>query len=111
MVSKGRTVYSTRSGDLRKQAPPTPPQPSLPPGQQTARIALDKRHRSGKQVTVISGLVLSEVELAELGRRLKVLCGAGGTVKDGQIEIQGDHRERVAAELQALGYRTKRVGG
>ena len=112
MVNRtGRTVYSTHTGDLRKQAPAGPAIHSLPAYQQTARLALDKRQRRGKRVTLISGLVLAEADMEALAKALKTRCGSGGTVKDGHIEIQGDHRDVVQAELEALGYHVKRVGG
>ena len=71
----------------------------------------DRKGRGGKTVTVVRGLQLSPDDLAALGRQLKKKCGAGGTIKDGNIEIQGDHRERVAAELIKLGYKAKLAGG
>ncbi|MBC8121793.1 MAG: stress response translation initiation inhibitor YciH [Gemmatimonadaceae bacterium] len=83
----------------------------LPPNRQTARLEHDRKRRRGKSVTVIGGLVLSEAKLTELTKLLKNRCGAGGTVKDGEIEIQGDHRDKVAQILHELGYRTKMVGG
>ena len=67
--------------------------------------------RGGKAVSVIRGLPLDEARLAELATRLKKLCGAGGSVKHGVIEIQGEHRERLVAELCRLGYGAKRGGG
>lgn len=67
--------------------------------------------RGGKGVSVISGLPLPETALEELATRLKKLCGAGGAVKNGQIEIQGDHRDRLVAELCKLGFDAKRSGG
>lgn len=67
--------------------------------------------RGGKAVSVIRGLPLAEAQLAELATRLKRLCGAGGSVKDGAIEIQGEHRDRLVEELSRLGYAAKRAGG
>jgi translation initiation factor 1 len=67
--------------------------------------------RGGKGVSVISGLPLAAAALEELATRLKKLCGAGGAVKDGIIEIQGDHRDRLVAELSKLGFDAKRSGG
>jgi translation initiation factor 1 len=107
----GRLVYSTRDGDMRRTSQAAQPVRSLPPRQQTARISLDKSHRRGKVVTVVADLVLVEADLDALGRSLKTLCGAGGTVKDGRIEVQGDHRDTIIAHLTALGYKVKRVGG
>jgi translation initiation factor 1 len=93
---------------------PTPepaPAPAYPAArQQTARIARDKKGRGGKTVTVISGLRHDPATLETLLRKLKQQCGAGGTLKAGDIEIQGDHRERVAAALVAMGYKVKHVG-
>ena len=67
--------------------------------------------RKGKGVTLITGLPLSEAELAELGADLKRRCGSGGTVKAGSIEIQGDHRDLIVAELTARGWQARRTGG
>ena len=75
------------------------------------RVQLDTKGRKGKGVTVVSGVPLADDALAQLGKQLKAQCGAGGTVKDGVIEVQGDHREVVMAALQKLGYTVKRVGG
>jgi translation initiation factor 1 len=80
-------------------------------GDGIVRISRETKGRKGKGVTLISGLPLSEVELKLLVRELKVRCGSGGTVREGVIEIQGDHRDRLVDELQARGYVTKRVGG
>ena len=78
---------------------------------QTARIWRDSKRRRGKTVTVVGGLRHDPATLEALLKRLKQHCGAGGALKDGEIEIQGDHRERVAAALAALGYKVKHVGG
>ena len=84
---------------------------SPPPQQQTVRIRREKKGRGGKTVTVVSDLRLTPEGLAALGKRLRELCASGGTVKDGNIEIQGDHREKIAAELRKLGYKVKLAGG
>ncbi len=75
------------------------------------RVMRDRKHRGGKTVTVIDGVMGSEAELTTLAQQLKKLCGSGGTVKDGTIEIQGDHCDKVQARLSELGYKVKRVGG
>jgi translation initiation factor 1 len=75
------------------------------------RVRRDRKGRGGKTVTVIDGVRGSEEELSTLAQQLKKMCGAGGTVKDGTIEIQGDHREKVMAKLSTLGYKVKRAGG
>jgi translation initiation factor 1 len=75
------------------------------------RVGLEKKHRAGKTVSVVSGLSLSPDALRELASDLKRRCGTGGTIKDGVIEIQGDHRDTLIAALQEHGYKPKRVGG
>jgi translation initiation factor 1 len=102
-----RLVYST--GGERPEpeaAPPRPPARSSP----GIRLRLDRR-ASDRVVTVVSGLPGGKAEVAKLGRELKAACGAGGTVKDGTLELQGDHRERVEAALAERGLRSKRAGG
>lgn len=81
------------------------------PGGGNVRVGRETKGRKGKGVSVISGLPLAVVELADLARELKSHCGAGGTVRDGVIEIQGDHRDRLVAALQARGFNVKKSGG
>jgi translation initiation factor 1 len=81
------------------------------PGPAKVRVAREVSGRGGKGVSVVTGLPLTADALEELATRLKKLCGAGGAVKDGTIEIQGDHRDRLVVELQKLGYDAKRSGG
>ena len=80
-------------------------------GPARVRVGREVSGRGGKGVSVISGLPLQEAALEDLAKRLKQLCGAGGAVKNGTIEIQGDHRDRLVAELCKLGYEAKRSGG
>ena len=75
------------------------------------RVARETKGRKGKGVTVVRGLGLNADELKALAKRLKQACGSGGTVKDGTIEIQGDHRDRVVEALAGWGYPAKRAGG
>ncbi len=75
------------------------------------RLQLDKKGRKGKAVTLVTGVPLDPDSLAKLTKQLKQKCGAGGTLKAGVIEIQGDHREMLMQELQNLGYTVKRSGG
>ena len=84
---------------------------SLPPNQQVIYLHRDSKGRGGKAVTLIKKLVLSEEDMKELAKKLKQVCGSGGTVKDDVIEIQGEHRERIAEALQKLGYKVKIAGG
>ncbi len=81
-----------------------------PAGDGVVRVSRQTQGRAGKAVTLVKGLALDAPALAVLGKQLKTACGSGGTVKDGVIEIQGDHVERVLADLLALGHRAKRAG-
>jgi translation initiation factor 1 len=83
----------------------------LPPKQQTAYVKRDRKGRAGKTVTVIYGLQHSAAAYKELLATLKTACGTGGTIKDGELEIQGDQRDKVAEKLLQLGYKVKLVGG
>jgi predicted translation initiation factor SUI1 len=89
------------------------PQPATEPPKKpiTVRVGRETKGRRGKGVTTVSDVPLDEAGLLELAVRLKQRCGTGGTVKDGRIEIQGDQRDRLVAELEGMGYRVKRVGG
>lgn len=71
-------------------------------------VTIDRRHRAGKQVTLISGFVGDGKDLEGLCKALKTQCGAGGSVKDGEILIQGDVRDKVVAILSGMGHKTKR---
>ena len=83
---------------------------TLAPERQNLKIWLD-RHKGGRVATVVRGFVGSTDDLAALGKELKKSCGVGGTAKDGEIIIQGDHRDRVVELLTKSGYRCKRAGG
>ena len=84
---------------------------SLPKSDGIVRLMRETKGRKGKGVTLISGLPLDKEGLEKLAKTLKQKCGSGGSVKNGLIEIQGDHRERLEKELTGLGYRVKRAGG
>ena len=84
---------------------------SRPVGDGAVKVGRQTKGRGGKSVTVVSGVALDPIALALLGKQLRTACGTGGTVKDGVIEVQGDHVERVLAELVMLGHKPKRVGG
>ncbi len=97
----GRPVGGCRCGQKRGGAP----------NDGVVRVSRETKGRKGKGVTVVTGVPFEGVDLADLAKQLKNKCGAGGTVKNGIIEIQGDHRDRVVAELQQRGWTVKRSGG
>jgi len=108
---ESKTVWSSDDGDVRKQEARTADVKSLPPQQQTAYLHRASGGRGGKVVSLVKNLVLSVDDLKALATKLKQECGAGGTVKDGVIEIQGERREQIAKVLQKLGYKVKIAGG
>lgn len=86
-------------------------QEALAPSEQLLEAHYSSKGRAGKTVTVIKGFVGSEEDLQALGKELKKKCGVGGSVKDGEIIIQGDVRDKIMAHLKDKGYRVKRIGG
>lgn len=113
-----RLVYSTGTGRVTtcptcglpyKKCRCDQPAPPTKKSDGIFRVSRDRKGRGGKTVTLIAGL--PEKDIATLAQQLKKLCGSGGTVKDGNIEIQGDHCDKVMAKLSELGYKVKRAGG
>lgn len=112
----GGLVYSTDGGRMC----PACRQPLLqcrcgkaaaPAADGPVRVSRENKGRGGKTVTLVRGLPLDADALAALGKQLRSACGAGGTVKDGAVEVQGDHAERVLAWLAAQGFQARRSGG
>jgi translation initiation factor 1 len=104
-------VWSSEQGDLRKKDQKPVISISLPPQQQTVYLHRESKNRAGKGVTLLKGLVLTDADLTSLAKTIKQAIGSGGTVKDGVIEIQGEHREKIAELLRKLGYKVKLAGG
>lgn len=115
--STGGLVYSTESGRMcpvcrqalaQCRCKPCSP---VPAGDGVARVSRETKGRGGKSVTVVRGLALDPVALGVLGKQLRTACGSGGTVKDGVIEVQGEHCDRIIDALTKSGHRAKRAGG
>ena len=102
-------VYST-DPDFRYTTDEVEEPETLPPDKQTLRVWLDRKQRAGKVVTLVRGFVGREADLADLARLLKTRCGVGGAAKEGEIIIQGDHRDRVVEILTKAGYGCKKAG-
>ena len=96
-------VYST-SADFIYQTNEAEEPETLAPAAQVLRVRIEKKGRGGKTATLVSGFVGTSDDLADLGRTLKSKCGVGGSVKDGEILVQGDFRERVISLLRSMGY-------
>ncbi len=102
-------VYSTNP-DFKYTTDEEPEAELLPPAQQQLRIWLDRKQRAGKVVTLIKGFVGPDADLQALARLLKNKCGVGGSAKEGEIIIQGDHRDRILNILTQAGYGCKKAG-
>ncbi len=82
-------------------------QETVPPAEQRLRISLETKHRAGKTVTLVTGFIGKQEDMEDLGKKLKNHCGTGGAAKDGEIILQGDHREKVKSWLQKNQYPVK----
>ena len=115
-VSSGGLVYSTEAGRMCPAcrlpvAGCVCGQKPVPAGDGIVRVSRENKGRAGKGVTLVKGLALDAAALIQLGKQLKAACGSGGTVKDGVIEVQGEHCDRVIELLKAQGHTVKRAGG
>jgi translation initiation factor 1 len=114
---KSTLVYSTETGRMCPDCQMALAQccckakaKAAPQGDGQVKVSRETKGRGGKSVTLVKGLALDMDALAALGKQLRAACGSGGTVKDGVIEVQGDHCERIMQALVKLGYKPKRVG-
>ncbi len=114
---KGPLVWDSELGQVCPQCQAAiascacPAEDTQPSGDGVVRVALDRKGRGGKVVTVVTGLPLAPDALRKLAKELKQRCGTGGSVKDGNVEIQGDRRDLLIAELAKHGYKAKKSGG
>lgn len=117
MAKNSRLVYSTDSGRMcpdcgePAHVGPCAKISTMPSGDGIVRIKRETKGRKGAGVSLVEGVQLAEKELSTLAKRLKQVCGSGGALKNGVIEIQGDHREKLKAELEKQGFKVKLAGG
>jgi translation initiation factor 1 len=110
-------VYSTEYGEMCPECSKSIPlcectkKKNIAQGDGVIRVSRDTKGRNGKCVSLITGLVLGDEALKAISKKMKQKCGSGGTVKEGVIEIQGDHRELIVSELKKMGYTAKKTGG
>ena len=104
LQSLGGLVYST-DPDFKLPNEVAEEQETIEPSQQKLKIKLDTKHRAGKAVTLIEGFIGTTADMEELGKKLKSFCGTGGSVKDGEIIVQGDNREKVLQWLIKNGFK------
>lgn len=109
MKNSSNLVYSTETGRIKQDK--SEPAAQAPCKDSIVRLKKESKGRGGKGVTLITGLPLVDEELKNLAKELKQLCGTGGTVKDGVIEIQGEQREKLKPALESRGYKVKIAGG
>jgi translation initiation factor 1 len=102
----GGIVYST-DPNFSFESGPREETETLPPAQQQLKVKLDTKQRAGKVVTLVDGFIGRNADLEKLGKELKTKCGTGGSVKDGQVLIQGDYKDKVLKWLQDWGYKAK----
>ena len=109
--SREGVVYSTADNFDYNYNSDVQNQETLKPALQNLKVLLDKKQRAGKKVTLVTGFIGNEDDLKELGKKLKTRCGVGGSVKDGEILIQGDFRDRIIELLATDGFKVKKAGG
>lgn len=111
MKNKSQVVYSTNPEYLRKLSEESQESNTELPGHFVLKVRIEKKHRGGKAATIVSGYIGPDSGLKELEKALKIKCGVGGSSKDGEIIIQGEHADKVVSLLTEMGYKAKRAGG
>lgn len=110
-TTDGKRVVYSEFGNVDNSAALQRGVQEVPPNQQNLKVEASRKGRGGKTVTVISGFQGKPEILADLAKQLKAQCGTGGTVKDNEIEIQGEHKQKIAEILKKMGYKAKISGG
>ncbi|WP_293134497.1 translation initiation factor [Microcoleus sp. bin38.metabat.b11b12b14.051] len=110
-TTDGKRIVYSEFGNYENSAALERGTPEAPPNQQNIKVEASRKGRGGKTVTVISGFQEKPETLADLAKQLKAQCGTGGTVKENEIEIQGEHKQKIAEILKKLGYKAKISGG
>ncbi|MEO0311356.1 MAG: hypothetical protein RIQ89_1013 [Bacteroidota bacterium] len=105
----GGLVYSTNPTAIPSDQATSVDTPA--PHLQDLRVFIERKHRGGKEVSLITGFIGSDDELQQLAKNIKTKCGTGGSAKNGEIIIQGDHRDKILNLLHSLGYKAKKAGG
>ena len=110
-TTEGKRIVYSEFGNVDNSAALQRGVPEVPPNQQNLKIEASRKGRGGKTVTIISGFQEKPETLATLAKQLKAQCGTGGTVKDNEIEIQGEHKQKLLEIITKLGYKAKISGG
>ena len=111
MAKKKKNIVYSTNPDFNFDFDEDEAQDTLPVNEQKFYVSIDRKQRGGKEVTLIEGFVGDPDDLKDLGKMLKSKCGVGGSAKDGEIIVQGNHRDKVVNLLQAEGYQVKKKGG
>ncbi len=111
MAKKKKNIVYSTNPDFNFDFDEDEAQDTLPVNEQKLYVSIDRKQRGGKEVTLIEGFVGDPDDLKDLGKMLKSKCGVGGSAKDGEIIVQGNHRDKVVNLLQAEGYQVKKKGG
>ena len=111
-MAKNRINFYSTNPDWQPDLPENETPETLEPSEQKLYVMIDRKKRRGKEVTLVTGFSGEEDDLKDLGKFLKSKCGVGGSVKDGEILIQGNHRDKIVELLKSKGYtKTKKSGG